>query len=789
MIKNTITLLIVLLSVIYLTACSTPKAPSVIVQEQPHRVSYLKEIKPILDRRCVTCHSCYNSPCQAKYSSYEGIDRGASKIKVYDATRLLAIAPTRLFIDANSTQQWREKGFYSLTENSETNSSKNNSIMLGLLHDKMEHPEIIGDYEPENDELICPRDRKELGEYLDKKANHGMPYGFPAIKKSEYATLAQWLQQGAHGPTEKEHLFMTTPSVKAQKEIEKWEAFFNADDAKHQMTARYLYEHLYLAHLSFDTSPLEFYRLIRSKTPFPKPVEEIGTLRPFDDPHVDRVYYRFVRIHSTIVHKTHMVFALNEQMMARFNELFINIPWDETPHVAPYDVHIAANPFLAFKQIPAQSRYQFLLDNSHYIIMTFIRGPVCRGQIALNVIHDHFWVMFKDPKHDLTITTPNFLVEQAENLSLPIESVEQQLVKAFSDAYREKYLQYAEAKRDLYATQLPEGNGYDSIWKGDKAEDAPLLTVYRHFDSASVHKGVLGAAPRTVWVIDYPQFERIYYTLVAGYDVFGNLSHQTNIRRYTDFLRMEGEQNFISYIPKEQRLKMFKSWYIGDSDVQDLDAIPAEGQDTKIAYKTEYPKDEFVTHVINEVIRPDVNISYDRLNYVSPTQTPPPTPKEYKCYEDYVTAARSITAPGSGFISYVRDRGANNILVRVMMKDGSSLIDTIVINRWHDNVNSMFSEEDTLDAKKDTLDIISGSVGSYPNVFVIVHIDEFPEFIDLMKNANGDEKYDKIFRKFFISRSDPKFWETYDWFQEQYFKRHPREAGLYDLNRYYRTPW
>ena len=40
--------------------------------------------------------------------------------------------------------------------------------------------------------------------------------------------------------------------------------------------------------------------------------------------------------------------------------------------------------------------------------MTFIRGPVCKGQIALNVIQDHFWVAFMDPKYDLSIQDKYF---------------------------------------------------------------------------------------------------------------------------------------------------------------------------------------------------------------------------------------------------------------------------------------------------------------------------------------------------------------------------------------------
>jgi hypothetical protein len=32
---------------------------------------------------------------------------------------------------------------------------------------------------------------------------------------------------------------------------------------------------------------------------------------------------------------------------------------------------------------------------------------------------------------------------------------------------------------------------------------------------------------------------------------------------------------------------------------------------------------------------------------------------------------------------------------------------------------------------------------------------------------------------------DERFWETYDWFQQQLNENDPVHAGLYDLNRYY----
>ena len=777
------------LFILFFTACSAPVLKPVAIAPTAKKIHYLQDVKPILDKRCVVCHSCYNSPCQAKLSSFEGIDRGASKIAVYNATRLSAVDPTRLFIDAQTTRQWRAKGFFTLTHSQESNVTHNDSIMMHLLYDKKRHPEIIGDYDPEHDKLSCPRNKEELAEYLDAKPYHGMPYGFPALKNGEYQTVASWLVQGAKGPDTEEQKKLTTPSKAALREIQKWETFFNAPDAKHQMTARYLYEHLYLAHIYFPSAKGEYYQLIRSYTPSPQQAEIIPTLRPFDDPKVEHFYYRFVKIHATIVHKTHMVFRFDDTTLSRFNQLFIQAQWREQPHRISYDVKISANPFVAFKQIPTRSRYQFLLDNAHYIIMTFIRGPVCRGQMALNVIHDHFWVMFEDPEYDLSVVRPDFIDKEAHNLALPIEKVDNALLKSFSDEYRERYEHYYTAKKELMSKLYAKGLPLHSIWAGNKPADAPLLTVYRHFDSASVHKGILGEEPRTMWVIDYAQFERIYYTLVAGYDVFGNVSHQTNIRRYMDFLRIEGELNFLDYMPRERRFAMLKSWYINDNSVDGYKYQALKSLGNAFAYKTPYAKYEFINALLQKRIVKTTGVHFDGLNFKKPGTPAPVMPKEFKTTADYIKAARSITLPGSGFISTMTDRGANNIFLRIDMPDGTFITKNLIINRWHDNVNALFGEASRLNPKKDTMDILSSNIGSYPNVFVVVKFKDLPDFLDLMKHAQGSDADIARMKKYFISRSDKDFWKVYDWFQQRFYEKEPLRAGVYDLNRYARSPW
>jgi len=376
-----------------------------------------------------------------------------------------------------------------------------------------------------------------------------------------------------------------------------------------------------------------------------------------------------------------------------------------------------------------------------------------------------------------------------KNLQLPIESVNESIFKIFSDEYIERYKSYYKDKTALALKEFPNGMPLESIWKGNTSDDTPFLTIYRHFDSASIHKGPLGEEPKTIWVVDYSQLERIYYNLVAGYDVFGNVSHQTNVRRYTDFLRGEGELNFLEYMPKFQRLNIFKSWYIGDSDVEDLDSLPIDKFANNFSFKSKTPKSEFVAYIVNQHLLKSIGYKFDSLNYVKPGESKPPMPKVLDGYDKFFQAARSITAPGDGFITYMTDSGANNLFIRIALNDGSFIVKNLVINRWHDNVNSLFAGSSFLDASKDTMDILDFSVGSYPNAFILVEEDDLEDFLKLMKSMDGKDEDIVKLKKYFVSRSNKDFWKVFDWFSKRYKEKFPIESGLYDLNRYARTSW
>jgi hypothetical protein len=76
----------------------------------------------------------------------------------------------------------------------------------------------------------------------------------------------------------------------------------------------------------------------------------------------------------------------------------------------------------------------------------------------------------------------------------------------------------------------------------------------------------VGEIPKTAWVMDFPIFERIYYDLVAGFDIFGNVAHQVATRLYMDHLRMQSENLFLGFLPADRREAIRASWYRGATD-------------------------------------------------------------------------------------------------------------------------------------------------------------------------------------------------------------------------------
>jgi hypothetical protein len=701
----------------------------------PGEISFYDDVQPILERRCNVCHSCYDAPCQLKLTGFEGLERGGSKTLVYNFARLKRAKPTRLFIDANSVEEWRGMDFHPVLNERDQNPQVNleNSVVNMMLELKKERPQPTTELLPAAFDISLDRKQicttaEDFDEYKKKYPLWGMPYALPGLIDKEHKTIVDWLKQGAVVTVRPEM------SDQAKQVIDPWEEFFNGSSLKQQLVSRYIYEHLFIAHIHFDTLPnREFYRLVRSETPPGEPVVEINTDRPYDDPGVEKFYYRFRKIETTIVVKNHTVYSMNRQKMDRYRQLFLQNDY-EVSKLPSYDPKTASNPFKTFADLPAGSRYRFLLDDAQFFVMGFIKGPVCRGQIALNVINDHFFVSFFDPEKDAISNDTAFLSDVSDFLDLPAGRESNIRIMSIRWDYYRKQKKYLDAKGQYLAKLDPDkrGNDITYIWNGDGYNDNAILTVFRHFDSASVVKGFVGEIPKTGWVIDFPLLERIHYLLVAGFNVYGNVGHQL-----------------------ETRLYMFKNHLEN----------PFRGLKwgTEIVYTTDDPKKEFFEK-IHKYVDPAANAN-DYLNRCP----------EKNCVDENSSpreqradlALQKITGLRGPEIQVVPDV----TFIHVVTDDtDNDLAYTVIRNKALSNNSFMFSEERRRIVDDDTLTLVKGYVGSYPNAFCRVHIEQIEDFVEDFLKIKDQLSYYNFARQYAIRRTNPNFWAESDWHYKKFLK-------------------
>lgn len=718
----------------------------------------------ILDHRCIVCHGCYDAPCQLKLEAQAGLARGASKDVVYDGTRLRAANLTRLFDDAQSEQRWRDKGFYSVL----AQENPEEGVMYQLLQLKQKHPLPATGAVPETFDFSLYRDQQcpkqdEFEEYAQNNPLWGMPYGFPGLNNAQHLTLSNWLKQGAPESA--------APPLTSQTQslIEQWETLLNGDSLRDRLVGRYIYEHLFLASLYFEQSNVSaWFRIVRSRTAPGKPLDLIATRRPFDDPEVERVYYRMQRMPVTQLAKTHMPYRMDQQRLDWVKRLF-HVPAYEVAALPGYAPEVASNPFKSFQALPVNSRYRFLLEESRFTIMNFIKGPVCRGQIALNVIDDHFWIMFANPNELDVDLDAKFLAEETDNLRLPTPATGTIIDIVRWRGYAKSNARYQQARSKLISKMLAEGQSLtlDSLWDGDGNNKNASLTIFRHFDTASVVNGMVGNVPKTAWVIDYPLLERIHYLLVAGFDVYGAAAHQLESRLYMDFLRMEGEFNFLLFMPAQKRLEIHDYWYREArkgyrKNYIELNAMAAET--INIDYTTDDPKTELLVKMRQRIY----GATAERFDY-----------RHHNASKVVVTALESMennVGKHNGLLP--------NVSFINVIGDNRDEFYTLLRNTAHLNIARPFQEEKRRAPDEDNLTIVRGFIGAYPNYFFQVNESEIGQFRDDVAAMETVEDYVKLSERYGVRRNAPWFWRVADKVHARSKWLTPIEYGIFDFSRY-----
>jgi len=740
------------------------------VQANGAAPDYWSAVRPILDQRCVSCHACYDSPCQLNLASYAGLTRGANPEVVYSGIRLIADRPTRLGIDARTTVEWREMGFFPVLNERQSTPEANRvgSVMHRLLElkhanpgpDKGALPESDFDFSLDRAQMCVPAEG--VDEYARRHPQRGMPFGLPALSASEHQALTRWLEAGAP--------YQPPPPLSGAVlgKLAEWERFLNGDSLREQLMARYIFEHWYIGHLYFDEMPGQYFELVRSRTPPGQPIDLVATRRPYDDPGVARVYYRLQRMEATSVAKKHMPLKLDAERMARLQTWFL-AP-DYTVSALPgYAPEVAANPFLAFHDLPVDARYRLMIDEAQFTLMGFMKGPVCRGQVALNVINDHFWVVFVAPDSKETRLMNAMLDAAMPALRLPAEQESTAGPLAWRQ-YAKLENQYLRAKSTVLAKFASKDflPGVDKLWDGEGRNPNAALTVFRHFDSASVVRGLAGEKPQTTLLLGYPLFERMHYLLVAGFDVYGNVGHQVATRLYMDFLRMEGELNFLTLLPLNDRQAVLDHWYRGRSEPhvrQFADAAAYFPKESGMRYRSSDHLGE-----LYEAIRQRMaGVREPVLDWRANGWNAPDIAQLQRLGQIHGTPASVMP---------------ENSLLAIRQPGGKLHLVSLVRNSAHSNVAELFGEAKRRLPQEDTLLALDGIIGAYPNAFYVIDLADLPGFVDAVAALDGEPDLLSLTDRFGVRRTDQRFWPLSDAIHAEWRRLAPREAAILDYSRF-----
>jgi hypothetical protein len=108
---------------------------------------------------------------------------------------------------------------------------------------------------------------------------------------------------------------------------------------------------------------------------------------------------------------------------------------------------------------------------------------------------------------------------------------------------------------------------------------------------------------------------------------------------------------------------------------------------------------------------------------------------------------------------------------------------TLIHNDGHTNVASMFHESKRRIPEEDTLTVVPGFLGAYPNAFFKVREADLPRFVDAATHLADEPSFADLMGRYGIRRSDPGFWAHSDLIFGQVESLDYPDRGVLDYSR------
>jgi hypothetical protein len=603
----------------------------------------------------------------------------------------------------------------------------------------------------------------------------GMPWALPALDQARQSTLENWLLAGGKGPSAAAAETLSSPQRTAMTQgdpnavIAAWEQFLDGDDLRTQLVARYIYEHGYSANIQLKENPGEFYRIVRSRSAAPAPIDQIETDMPQDDPGVARVYYRLQKIDRVIEGKTHVPWELGLADIDHLRSLFLSGTWS----VQSLPDYAARNPFDTFDAIPAAARSRFMIENSRMLFAQFARGPICLVQIASFAVDEYFWIWFLKPESDPSVQQPHLgLDSYASFFSKDGNLVSG--VPVLGDKYGEPI--YRAAFEQTLRNVKPEGLGVQDVWTGDGTYSDAWLTVHRHQWSVDVHNTKdrpTTGMPMSVWLMSYANFERMYYNAVTQYKYWGSLKHQNDTFNWQIYTRTEAEDLYASLFPDQSYRDQLRDRFtsVEGKVYNKLFTDYASGRPSA---SPQLHSEDDVARALYAAMAPVLGPE-DRLNHWPDDSRPSLVAPTIVTTDDFEAGLRTLTGK-PGFAQFM----PNVVHVRL---GGQYLYTLLAVRGWREDKIAA-NESAARQRQNDYMVAIPGFAAYEAHMFVDLPFENAAPFLTELGSVSDQASWDAFASKYKVARNSPQFWPFVDWLHHWQEANMPLRAGLLELRVY-----
>ncbi len=344
---------------------------------------------------------------------------------------------------------------------------------------------------------------------------------------------------------------------------------------------------------------------------------------------------------------------------------------------------------------------------------------------------------------------------------------------------------YLDAFAETKARLAPEGWSLDSIWDGDGAAPGDRgnawLTVLRHETNVSVLKGAQGGLPRTLWLLSYAGFERMYYDTVAGFAYWEGDVRKLDTLLFFNFLRQSFEDHFLLLLPAQYREPIRHRWTRGIGALS-LGLIPFAGdtQPTRIALNGDDALGE-VIRLLAERLGPQISGLPDPLN--PPVKPSVDLAAPMRGFDGFERAISTMTAVDQrGFVRFLP-----SVMVLRLNHGGERRVYSLVANRVYASQWTLLFQNGQALPEEDTLSAYPTLVNGFPNLFIDLDLDQAPDFLRDLAAVTTDDAWRRFQDRYVIARNSERFWPFYDWINDWNFKTRGADAGWLDLS-YYDAP-